>query len=92
MNASEPIIEINNDLPNSEGVGFLYNSENQLVGRIENYYAFLNVRVQIRKKKLEGFYMIRKNVKTFFNSDGTVMFYPDYNLIDSLLDNLLVDF
>jgi hypothetical protein len=89
--SAEPPVIIHNDLPNSEGIGLLYNSDHHIIGEIHNYYAFLDVRIQIQQKKLNGYYMILKGVKTTIESDGKVrsLFPSSYKLLDCMLDKVI---
>ncbi len=51
------MIKVNNNLKD-KGRTILYNSDDQFVGIIENQYALLDIRNQIKEQKLNGYYMI----------------------------------
>lgn len=51
-------VKINNNI--QEDHVPLYNPEGKLVGIIKNELAFNDVRLQIQRKKLEGYYFVYK--------------------------------
>lgn len=67
-------IEIHNDLdPACE----LYNPEDKYVGTIRNETALHDVRVQIKRNKLSGYYVLFKGEKIHIDVDGNIEEYPE---------------
>jgi predicted ATPase len=83
------MIKINNNL--KEESCFLYGPNNVLIGEIKNYFAFNDVRIQIREQKLSGYYIDFKNERIFINQHGKLDYWPKglFDLFDKQLDKLL---
>ena len=77
-------ITINNVL---DPVCDLYNPEDKYIGTIRNATSMLNVRVQIKKLKLEGYYVVFKEEKIHIDINGNMESYPK-GFYDSLIDFL----
>lgn len=78
-------IKINNNI--KEDHVPLYNSEGKLVGIIKNELAFNDVRLQICRKKLEGYYFVYKGRIYQLPINGHVDPWPD-NLYETHLNQL----
>ncbi len=61
----------------------LFDPSDNLMGLI-NEYEFADIRIQIKKNKIEGYYILYNNIKVFINSDGFINHWPD-GLFDLLL-------
>lgn len=61
-------IKINNNIKEDEVP--LYNPQGKLIGIIKNELAFNDIRIQIYKNKLEGYYIIWKDRVYKFNKYG----------------------
>jgi hypothetical protein len=48
--SAEPLLTVHNNLPDSEGIGLLYNSDHCLVGEVCNYYAFWIFEFKFKRK------------------------------------------
>jgi hypothetical protein len=68
-------IKINNHI--KEDHVPLYNPEGKLIGIIKNELAFNDVRIQIIKNKLRGYYIIHKDHKCRIGTNGELDFWPD---------------
>jgi len=66
----------------------LYNPQNRPVGLITNEEEFINVRTQIKDKKVEGYYVYWNGQKIMINSDGKIDIWPD-GFFDELNKRLL---
>ncbi len=82
-------IKINNNIKEDEVP--LYNPQGKLIGIIKNELAFNDVRIQIYKNKLEGYYIIWKDRVYKFNKYGRLFDWPDdlYQTYMNQLDMLL---
>lgn len=82
-------IKINNNIKEDEVP--LYNPQGKLIGIIKNELAFNDVRIQIYKNKLEGYYIIWKDRVYKFNKYGWLFDWPDdlYQTYMNQLDMLL---
>lgn len=78
-------IKINNNIQ-EEHVP-LYNPKGELVGIIKNELAFNDVRLQIQRKKLEGYYFVYKGRTHQIPINGHVDPWPD-NLYETNLNQL----
>jgi len=65
--------------PDDKSLGFL------------NYFEFLDFKIQIKEKKLVGYYMLYNNEKIYIDEDGRCDSYPKgfYDLVDIQLDKLI---
>ena len=82
-------VKINNIV---EPVVKLYDSNDVEVGLITNYLQLNDVRLQIKRQKLEGYYVIfGEDYKISIYSDGSMSGWPDgfYDLIDKQLEEFL---
>lgn len=68
------MVTINNDI--QEESCFLYGPDNELIGEIKNDLAFLDVRCQIKRQKLNGYSILFKNQYYIINQNGNVLNYP----------------
>lgn len=55
----------------------LYSPEDKLIGIIENELAFNDVRIQIIKNKLSGYYITYKGQKYLIGTNGELDTWPD---------------
>ena len=82
-------VKINNIV---EPVVKLYDSNDVEVGLITNYLQLNDVRLQIKRQKLEGYYVIfGEDYKISIYSNSTMSGWPDgfYDLIDKQLEELI---
>lgn len=79
------IIKINNNI--KEDKVPLYNPQGKLIGIIKNELAFNDVRIQIYKNKLEGYYIIWKDRVYKFNKYGYLLDWP-HDLYQTYMDQL----
>lgn len=68
-------IKINNNI--EEDHVPLYNPEGKLVGIIENELAFNDVRIQIMKNKLRGYYIVYKGQVCRIDIHGELDIWPN---------------
>lgn len=70
----------------------LYGPNDEYIGEIVNTLQFTDVRVQIKKRKLSGCYIVFGKEKIRIDKHGMLEKYPkglfdiEYNLLDELLD------
>ena len=83
------MVKINNNL--KEKPCFLYDGQDNLVGEIKNNAALNDVRIQIKKSELEGYYIIFENFILGIDKNGNVGHWPKgfFDLFDKQLDELL---
>lgn len=69
----------------------LYDPEGNLVGTLDNYFSFLDVRVQIKNRQVEGYTIQRNGTIAKIDKDGRLPFYPRdlFPKMDRDLDFLL---
>jgi predicted ATPase len=69
----------------------LYNPENKLIGEITNCLELADVRIQIQKNKVNGYYIIWKDRQISINNFGCLDEYPTgfYDTMDIQLETLL---
>lgn len=84
------MIVINNNI--SEGSCLLYSPDGELIGEIKNYLAFMDVRYQIKKNKLEGYYISFESQNYAIDSDGILRDYPQrlFNKMENYLSYLIL--
>jgi hypothetical protein len=87
------MIKINNNIT-EEGC-LLYGpkgEETVLIGKIKNAPAFYDVRLQIKQKKLEGYYILFQGERYYIDKDGRLPVYPInlFPAIDSYLEKLII--
>jgi hypothetical protein len=72
----------------------LYSPKHELLGYVD-YFQFLDVRIQIKEQKLEGYYIVftedKQDRQIMITSDGGTDCYPQgfFSLLDDQLDRLL---
>lgn len=68
-----------------------HENKNESVGIIENEYSFHDVRVQIKKLQLNGYYVIWKGYKIRIDLEGNLEDWPNgfYDINSDLLVQLL---
>jgi hypothetical protein len=69
----------------------LYNSDDELIGIIESSFELQDVKIQINRSKLKGYYCMYNNTKIKFNELGGVINYKHgfYDTFDNQIDILL---
>lgn len=60
----------------------IYNRNGELLGEV-NEYEFLDIRVQIRKAQISGYWLIFKNKKVRIDRNGELEEYP-IGLLDTM--------
>lgn len=83
-----PSIDIHNRL---DPVTYLYNPYGDFVGKIRNRAAFDDVRAQIAKAKVDGYYVMYKGKKILLSKHGGYTAPPDgfYDSSDKSIDKIL---
>ena len=80
-------VQINNitDVP-----CLLYNPENVLVGTITDHLQFCDVRLQIKRRNLEGYYVMFNGQKILIKPNGEPETWPldFFDMLDNLLSKL----
>lgn len=79
------MIKINNNI--QDRPADLYSPDGQLIGTIENLLAFYDVRLQIKKEQVFGYYLMFEGQKIKIDKNGELENYPD-NLFDTSLKYL----
>lgn len=67
-------VKINNKIKGDQVP--LYGPKGQLIGIIKGELAFNNVRLQIKRNKLEGYYIVWKGIIHRISSGGSVSNWP----------------
>lgn len=67
-------IKINNNI--KEDHVSLYNPKGKLIGIIKNELAFNDVRIQIKNKKIKGYYIVWEGQSYQINSNGKLDNFP----------------
>lgn len=81
-------IIINNNIP--QEVVQLYDNNDNFIGNIENELAFNDVRIQIKNKKLSGYYIVFENEKYEIDRYGRLRVWPPiYETYENQLSELL---
>lgn len=68
----------------------LYGPDDKLIGTIDNELSFNDIRIQIKRKQLLGYYVIWQEHKILINHDGRVSFWPNgfFNTAETQLHEL----
>lgn len=82
-------IIINNNIP--QEIVQLYDNNGNFIGNIENELAFNDVRIQIKNKKLTGYYIVFENKKYEIDMRGRLRVWPPnlYETYENQLSELL---
>ena len=83
------MITINNKI--KETPVKLYDPNHNLIGIIENDYAFMDVRIQIKEQQLEGYYVIFQKQKINITKHGRCSSWPVgfFDTYNNLLTKIL---
>ena len=73
------MIQINKITPTTLDI---YNPDGELIGAV-NEYEFLDIRVQIKKEQIFGYYLIFKGQKVKIDKNGELEEYP-IGLLDTM--------
>jgi hypothetical protein len=71
----------------------LYDPQGNFVGVLDNYFSFLDVRVQIKNRQVDGFYIERNGCVALIQKDGQMNPYPHdlFPMMDRSLIFLIMD-
>lgn len=69
----------------------LYDPNGNLIGTIKNEYSFNDVRIQIMKQRLEGYYVVFNDYRIDIDVDGRLDSFPEgfYDILENQYDELL---
>lgn len=69
----------------------LYDSEDNLIGVIDNELTFNDVRAQIKEQQLEGYYIVYKGVRKDIDKDGRIAVWEEgfFDAFQKILFRLL---
>jgi hypothetical protein len=75
-----------------EPISTLYNSDGVEIGKITSYLELNDIRIQIKKNKVSGYYIIWEDMIIYTDKYGNLDEWPKgfYDLVDDQL-NALVD-
>jgi hypothetical protein len=81
------MIQVNKIIPQTAE---LFNPQGESMGFL-NEYEFNDIRIQIKKEKAEGYYLIFNDEACVINKDGRLDYWPDgfFDLFDKQLNKLL---
>lgn len=89
-------VKINNEYENVQCIAELYDQNNTFLGLIKNEYQLNDIRIQIKKQQLEGYYLIFIDEKSFkhkllIDKSGRICAWPKgfFDLTQNQLFELL---